>query len=96
MKLFNAGVPRRAANDARLNAANEFNDMGKTAEANVAYGKALIASDVTDKQKILALGGLAVTFKSMGMADQARESVQRILAINPKNGFALKLEAEFK
>lgn len=80
----------------RLNAANEFNDMGKTAEANVAYGKALIASDVSEKQKILALGGLAVTFKSMGMVDQARESVQRILAINPKNGFALKLQAEFK
>ncbi len=80
----------------RLRAADDFNDLGKTAEANMAYSKTLIAGDVTQKQKILALGGLAVTFQAMGMHDQARESVQQILDINPKNAFALKLKEKLK
>ncbi len=76
----------------RLRAADDFNDLHKTAEANMAYGKTLAAGDVTEKQKILALGGLAVTFQAMGMPDQAKEAVDRILAINPRNAFALKLK----
>ncbi|MDB5049556.1 MAG: pknB5 [Fibrobacteres bacterium] len=79
-----------------IKAADELNDLGKTAEANVAYSKALVASSVNDKQKILAFGGLAVTFQTMGMRDQARDAVQQILAINPKNGFALKLKEKLK
>ncbi|MDQ3003531.1 MAG: hypothetical protein M3Y08_20020, partial [Fibrobacterota bacterium] len=63
---------------------------------NLAYAKALAASDVTEKQKVLALGGLAVTFHAMGMRDQARDAVQQILGINPKNGFALKLKEKLK
>lgn len=80
----------------RLKAADELNDLAKTAEANVAYSKVLLASDVTEKQKISAFGGLAVTFQSMGMRDQARDAVQQILDINPKNGFALKLRERLK
>lgn len=80
----------------RLRAADDFNDLGKTAEANMAYSKTLVAGDVTQKQKILALGGLAVTFQSMGMHDQARDAIQQILDINPKNGFALKLKEKLK
>ena len=76
----------------RLRAADDFNDLHKTAEANMAYGKTLAAGDVTEKQKVLALGGLAITFQAMGMAEQAKEAVDRILAINPRNGFALKLK----
>jgi hypothetical protein len=80
----------------RLRAADDFNDLGKTAEANMAYAKALAAGDVNQKQKVSALGGLAVTFQSMGMHDQARDAVQQLLDINPKNGFALKLKAKLK
>ncbi|HKP97178.1 MAG TPA: protein kinase [Fibrobacteria bacterium] len=79
-----------------LKAGDELNDLGKTAEANVAYSKALIASDVADKQKILAFGGLAVTFQTMGMRDQARDAINQILAINPRNGFALKLKEKLR
>ncbi len=79
-----------------LRAGDDLNDLKKTAEANVAYSKALAATDITGKQKILAFGGLAVTFQTMGMRDQARDAVQQILAINPKNGFALKLQERLK
>jgi|GEM_PF-2113806 len=80
----------------RLKAADELNDLAKTAEANMAYSKVLLAQDVSEKQKISAFGGLAVTFQSMGMRDQARDAVQQILDINPKNGFALKLKEKLK
>ena len=80
----------------RIRAADELNDLGKTAEANMAYSKALVAQGINDKQKILAYGGLAVTFQSMGMRDQARDAVEQILALNPKNGFALKLKAKLQ
>jgi serine/threonine protein kinase len=80
----------------RLQAANELNDLGKTAEANMAYGKALAAGDATEKQKVSALGGLAVTFQVMGMNDQAKDAVDRILEINPRNAFALKLKEKLK
>ena len=79
-----------------LKAADELNDLGKTAEANVTYSKVLVAAGVNDKQRILAFGGLAVTFQSMGMKDQARDAVRQILAINPKNGFALKLKEKLR
>ncbi|MDB5106713.1 MAG: uncharacterized protein JWP91_4402 [Fibrobacteres bacterium] len=80
----------------RLKAADDLNDLGKTAEANVAYSKVLVAGDVVDKQKVSAFGGLAVTFQAMGMKDQARDAVQQILEINPRNGFALKLKEKLK
>lgn len=80
----------------RLKAADELNDLGRIAEANLGYTKALEAAGIGEKQRILALGGQAVTFQSMGMADQARESVRRILEINPRNGFALKLKEKLK
>ncbi|MEO6094922.1 MAG: hypothetical protein ABIW76_04305 [Fibrobacteria bacterium] len=80
----------------RLKAADELNDLAKTAEANMAYSKVLLASDVTEKQKISAFGGLAITFQSMGMRDQARDAVQQILDINPRNGFALKLKEKLR
>jgi hypothetical protein len=79
-----------------LKAGDELNDLGKTAEANVAYSKALVAGDINDKSRVSAFGGLAVTFQSMGMRDQARDAVQQILAINPRNGFALKLKEKLK
>lgn len=80
----------------RIRAADELNDLGKTAEANMAYSKALVAQGINDKQKILAYGGLAVTFQSMGMRDQARDAVEQILALNPKNGFALKMKVKLQ
>ncbi len=80
----------------RLRAGDDFNDLGKTAEANMAYAKAMAAANLTEKQKISALGGLAVTFQAMGMLDQARDAVQQILTINPKNAFALKLRGRLK
>jgi hypothetical protein len=80
----------------RLKAGDDLNDLGKTAEANLAYAKALAAEGVNEKQKISALGGLAVTFQSMGMKEQARDAVEKILAINPKNGFALKLKGKLE
>jgi hypothetical protein len=78
----------------RLKAADDLNDLGKTAEANLLYGKALAAQSMSEKQKISALGGLAVTFQAMGMKAQAKDAVDKILEINPKNGFALKLKAK--
>ncbi|MBW8887182.1 MAG: hypothetical protein JF616_05415 [Fibrobacteres bacterium] len=78
----------------RLKAADDLNDLGRTAEANLLYGKALIAEGVSEKQKVSALGGLAVTFQAMGMKAQAKDAVDKILAINPRNGFALKLRSK--
>lgn len=80
----------------RLKAADDLNDLGRTAEANLFYGKALIAEGVSEKQKVSALGGLAVTFQAMGMKVQAKDAVDKILAINPKNGFALKMKAKLQ
>ena len=80
----------------RLRAADDLNDLGKTAEANMAYAKTLSGSGLGDKQKIMAYGGMAVTFHSMGMAEQARDAAQRILDINPRNAFALKFMEKLK
>lgn len=80
----------------RLKAADELNDLGKTAEANMAYSKTLAAQGISEKQKILAYGGLAVTFQSMGMRDQARDAVEQILSLNPKNAFALKMKSRLQ
>lgn len=93
MAMINSRTWPSSASE-RLKAADDLNDLGKTAEANLAYAKAMAASDVGEKQKISALGGLAVTFQAMGMKDQARDAVDKILAINPKNGFALKLKSK--
>jgi hypothetical protein len=83
-----------ASANERLKAADDLNDLGRTAEANLLYGKALIADGVSEKQKVSALGGLAVTFQAMGMKTQAKDAVDKILAINPRNAFALKLKAK--
>lgn len=78
----------------RLRAADELNDLGRVAEANLLYGKALAADAIGEKQKISALGGLAVTFQSMGMKAQAKDAIEKILAINPRNAFAQKMKAK--
>lgn len=78
----------------RLKDADELNDLGKTAEANLLYGKALAAEGVSEKQKVSALGGLAVTFQAMGMKAQAKDAIEKLLALNPKNPFALKMKAK--
>lgn len=80
----------------RLKAADELNDFGKVAEANVVYGRAVLAAGVTEKQKISALGGLAVTFYSMGMKDQSRDAINQILEMSPQNAFALKFKEKLK
>lgn len=80
----------------RLKAADELNDFGKVAEANVVYGRTMLAADVNDKQKISALGGLAATFNAMGMKDQALDAVNQILEINPRNSFALRFKEKLK
>ncbi|MEO7425431.1 MAG: hypothetical protein ABI036_09605 [Fibrobacteria bacterium] len=86
--------PNSAA--ACIKAGDDLNDLKKTAEANLAYSKALLAADAGERQKILAYGGLAVTFQAMGMRDQARDAVDRILAINPRNAFAVKMKERLK
>jgi serine/threonine protein kinase len=78
----------------RLRAADDLNDLGRVAEANLLYGKALAADAIGEKQKISALGGLAVTFQSMGMKAQAKDAIEKILAINPRNAFAQKMKAK--
>jgi tetratricopeptide (TPR) repeat protein len=95
MAMINSRSWPASASD-RLKAADDLNDLGKTAEANLAYAKALAAPGIAEKQKISALGGLAVTFQSMGMKDQAKDAVEKILAINPRNGFALKLKGKLQ
>jgi tetratricopeptide (TPR) repeat protein len=95
MAMINSRSWPASASD-RLKAADDLNDLGKTAEANLAYAKALASTGIAEKQKISALGGLAVTFQSMGMKDQAKDAVEKILAINPRNGFALKLKAKLQ
>jgi tetratricopeptide (TPR) repeat protein len=80
----------------RLKAADDLNDLGRIAEANLLYGKALAADGIAEKQKVSALGGLAVTFQAMGMKAQAKDAVEKILAINPRNAFAQKLKAKLQ
>lgn len=80
----------------RLKAADELNDFGKVSEANLVYGRAMMAADITEKQKISALGGLAVTYYSMDMKPQALDAVNQILDINPKNAFASKFKEKLK
>lgn len=80
----------------RLKAADDLNDLGRIAEANLLYGKALGTDGIAEKQKVSALGGLAVTFQAMGMQAQAKDAVEKILAINPRNAFALKLKAKLR
>lgn len=81
---------------ARLQAADELNDFGKIAEANVVYGRALQASGATDRQKVTALGGLAATFHAMGMKPQALDALNQLLAIQPGNSFAIKFREKIK
>jgi hypothetical protein len=80
----------------RLKAADDLNDLGRTAEANLLYGKALIADGASERNKVSALGGLAVTFQAMGMKVQAKDAVDKLLSINPKNGFALKMKSKLE
>jgi hypothetical protein len=37
-----------------------------------------------------------VTFQAMGMKAQAKDAVEKILAINPRNAFAQKLKAKLQ
>jgi serine/threonine protein kinase len=81
---------------ARIQAADELNDFGKIAEANVVYGRAIQAPGATDRQKVTALGGLAATFHAMGMNPQALDALNQILAIQPGNSFALKFREKIR
>ncbi|HLP30210.1 MAG TPA: hypothetical protein VK150_02535 [Geothrix sp.] len=85
-----------ASAEERLKAADELNDFNRVAEANVMYGRVTGGSGLTGKQKVSALGGLAATFKSMGMKDQALDAADQLLAINPRNTFALRLKEQLK
>lgn len=76
-----------------LGLADELNDSGKTAEAAVAYGKALGYAEVTAKEKVRALGGLAVTHDRMGNRQEALKALDRLLALEPENRFAKRLKA---
>jgi Protein kinase domain len=79
----------------RLKMADDFNDLGRLAEANMVYRKALEVAGST-RERTLAYGGMAVTFKNMGMKPDALSAVESLLAINPKNRFALGLKAELQ
>lgn len=79
----------------RLKMADDFNDMGRLAEANMVYRKALEVAGST-RERTLAYGGMAVTFKNMGMKPDALAAVESLLAINPKNRFALGLKSELQ
>jgi hypothetical protein len=81
---------------ARIQAADELNDFGKIAEANVVYGRAMQAPGATDRQKVTALGGLAATFHAMGMKPQALDALNQILSIQPGNSFAIKFRDRIK
>lgn len=85
-----------ASGGERLRAADELNDFGKIAEANVVYGRTMLAAEVTEKQKVAALGGLAVTFYGMGMKEQSMDAINQLLDINPRNAFALKFKEKLK
>jgi tetratricopeptide (TPR) repeat protein len=79
---------------ARLSLADQLNDFHKVAEANKAYAKALESGSINRKEKIHAYGGLAVTFKNMGMKNDALNAVQQLLDLDPGNRFANKLKSE--
>ena len=79
-----------------LQRADDYNDSGKLAEANAAYTQALGAGDASPRQKIRALGGLAVTFQGLGKPEKAREAVEGILALDRRNAFALKMRERLK
>jgi hypothetical protein len=79
-----------------LQMADDFNDIGKLAEANVCYQKASEMTGITPKETISALGGMAVTYKNMGMKPEALRIVEKLLAIQPKNRFALGLKADLQ
>jgi hypothetical protein len=80
----------------RLKAADELNDFGKIAEANLLYGKALAAAGTETRAKISALGGLAATFQAMGMKPQALDAVNKLLEVSPGNSFALRMKAKLQ
>ncbi len=80
----------------RLKMADDFNDIGKVAEANMCYRKAAEAPDATNKEKVLALGGQAVTYRNMGLKSDALTAVNALLALNPNNRFAQKLKSELQ
>jgi hypothetical protein len=81
---------------ARIQAADELNDFGKIAEANVVYGRAMQASGATDRHKVTALGGMAATFHAMGMKPQALDALNQILSIQPGNSFAIRFREKLK
>jgi len=80
----------------RIRMADDFNDLGMIAEANLCYKKAADISPSGSREKTLALGGMAVTFKNMGMRKEALDAVNELLAMNPNNRFALGLKAELR
>lgn len=80
----------------RLKMADDFNDLGRLADANLVYQKVLQITDLSPKERTSALGGMAVTYKNMNLKKEALAAVEKLLEMNPKNRFALGLKAELQ
>ncbi len=80
----------------RLKMADDFNDLGRLADANLVYQKVLLLTDLSPKERTSALGGMAVTYKNMNLKREALAAVEKLLEMNPKNRFALGLKAELQ
>ncbi len=75
---------------------NDFNDLGKTEPAHEAYAQAMMSHRISDREKVLALGGLAVTSYQLGQKEEALQTLERILTIQPDNKFAQKMKTKWK
>ncbi|MFC1584380.1 protein kinase [Fibrobacterota bacterium] len=88
MQMFrNEQWPTDAAGCLRM--ADELNDFGRIMEANLCYQHALTYAGINQKQKIHALGALAVTYNTMNQPDEARKSIGELLKLDPDNRFGL-------
>ena len=54
-----------------------------------AVGAAMTYTEISRKQKVHALGGLAVTYNKLNQKEEARKSLEQLLKIDPENRFAL-------
>jgi serine/threonine protein kinase len=72
-----------------LNMGDDMNDLGRTMEANLCYQHAMTYTEISQKQKVHALGGLGVTYNKLNQKEEARKSLEQLLKIDPENRFAL-------
>ncbi len=77
-----------------LKMADDLNDYGRIAEANKTYSQALEFPGLVPKERVHALGGMAVTFNKMGLKEEAVNALEQLLAIQPGNKFATDLKAQ--